>query len=85
MDIQDIVQMPKDDKPERIVMTVPIGNIITNPFQPRKNFDTVTLQELSESIKEYGILQPLLVVPLEDEQYLLIAGERRLRALYSRT
>lgn len=82
MDIQDIVQLPQGDKPERAIVNVPIGNIITNPFQPRKAFDTALLQELADSIKEYGVLQPLLVVPLEDDQYLLIAGERRLRASY---
>lgn len=82
MEIQDIVQLPETNEQERVVVNVPIGDIITNPFQPRKIFDTSSLQELSSSIKEYGILQPLLVVPLESEQYLLIAGERRLRAAY---
>ena len=82
MEMQDIVNIPENNQPERVVINVPITNIITNPFQPRKIFDNNTLQELAESIKEYGVLQPLLVVPLEEEQYLLIAGERRLRAAY---
>ena len=82
MDIQDIVQLPQIDKPERAIVNVPIGSIITNPFQPRKVFDTASLQDLAESIRAYGVLQPLLVIPLEDDQYLLIAGERRLRASY---
>ena len=53
--------------------------IIPNPFQPRKLFNDETLQELAASIKEYGIIQPLLVRPTENG-YELIAGERRLRA-----
>lgn len=82
MEMQDIVNVPENSIAERTVANVPIASIITNPFQPRKVFDNNTLQELADSIKEYGVLQPLLVVPLEDDQYLLIAGERRLRAAY---
>ncbi len=82
MEIEEIIQVPDASQAERLVVNIPIGNIITNPFQPRKTFDTASLQELADSIKEYGVLQPLLVVPLEEEQYLLIAGERRLRASY---
>lgn len=52
-----------------------------NPFQPRKTFHDESLKELAASIKEYGIIQPLLVRPLENSSdYELIAGERRLRA-----
>ena len=50
-----------------------------NPYQPRKDFDVDSLQELADSIKQHGLLQPLLVRPL-DGQYQLIAGERRLLA-----
>ncbi|MDR2006580.1 MAG: ParB/RepB/Spo0J family partition protein [Acidaminococcales bacterium] len=82
MEIQDAVRLPEADQAGRAVINVPIGSIITNPFQPRRFFDAGALRELANSIKEYGILQPLLVVPLEGEQYLLIAGERRLRAAY---
>lgn len=53
--------------------------ISPNPFQPRKHFDEQALQELSYSIKEHGLLQPIVVIEKEDG-YLLIAGERRLRA-----
>ena len=53
--------------------------IIPNPFQPRKTFHLESLQELAESIKEFGIIQPLLVRRINN-QYELIAGERRLRA-----
>ncbi len=82
MEIEEIVQVAPIEQMTKQIVYVPIGNVITNPFQPRKSFDTDSLQELADSIKEFGILQPLLVVALEDEQYLLIAGERRLRAAY---
>ena len=51
-----------------------------NRYQPRREFDESALNELAESIKSYGILQPLIVRSLEDGGYELIAGERRLRA-----
>ncbi len=62
------------------VVKVPITQIFANPYQPRKTFDEAALNELSESIAQYGVLQPLLVSPAEDGRYMLIAGERRLRA-----
>lgn len=62
------------------VVKVPITQIFSNPYQPRKTFDEAALTELSESIAQYGVLQPLLVSPTEDGRYMLIAGERRLRA-----
>ncbi len=62
------------------VVKVPIASIFPNPYQPRKTFDDAALQDLSASIAQYGVLQPLLVSPAEDGRYMLIAGERRLRA-----
>jgi len=56
-----------------------IKKIMPNPYQPRKHFDEQALNELSESIKEHGLLQPIVVMEKENG-YLLIAGERRLRA-----
>ena len=58
---------------------IDIQLIITNPDQPRKDFDPAALQELANSIKEKGILQPILVEKIE-EKYQIIAGERRYRA-----
>lgn len=58
---------------------IPIGKIVPNPHQPRLNFDDAKLEELARSIKEHGILQPL-VVSQSGDQYELIAGERRLQA-----
>lgn len=62
------------------VVKVTIDTIFPNPYQPRKNFDDAALEDLSASIAQYGVLQPLLVSPAEDGRYMLIAGERRLRA-----
>ncbi|PHS38513.1 MAG: chromosome partitioning protein ParB [Sulfurovum sp.] len=56
-----------------------VDSISPNPFQPRTHFDEQALKELSESITEHGLLQPIVVIEKEDG-YLLIAGERRLRA-----
>ncbi|MDW7673093.1 MAG: ParB/RepB/Spo0J family partition protein [Bacillota bacterium] len=58
---------------------IDVKNIAPNPYQPRSYFDTETLQELAQSIKEHGIVQPLAVRKINDK-YVLIAGERRLRA-----
>lgn len=61
------------------VQSVQIGQIKPNPFQPRENFDPASIEELAQSIKEKGVIQPLLVRQKGD-YYELIAGERRLRA-----
>ena len=62
------------------VVQVPVQNIEANPYQPRKHFEPEALAELAHSISQYGVLQPLLVAPMGDGRYMLIAGERRLRA-----
>jgi len=59
---------------------LPIDSIKPNPYQPRKSFDINNLQELSDSIKSYGVLQPISVRVVNGNSYELIAGERRLRA-----
>ena len=61
------------------VEEIDVSTITPNPFQPRKHFDDKALDELSHSIREHGLLQPIVVIEKE-EGYLLIAGERRLRA-----
>ncbi|HBB36522.1 MAG: transcriptional regulator, chromosome partitioning protein, ParB family [Candidatus Moranbacteria bacterium GW2011_GWC1_45_18] len=61
-------------------LEVPIEKIATNPQQPRHNFDEKELQDLADSIKEHGIIQPLVVIKIAPDQYELIAGERRLKA-----
>lgn len=61
------------------VVELDISNIVPNPYQPRKQFNDASLEDLANSIKEYGLLQPILVYK-DGDQYVLIAGERRLRA-----
>src|SRR5438105_1582797 len=61
------------------VMEVEIEKIVPNPFQPRKNFNEQALRELADSIKEHGVIQPL-VVNQTDKGYELVVGERRFRA-----
>ena len=68
---------------ESDVKEIPIGSIIPNPEQPRKEFSEESLQELADSISTQGVLQPILVRPNKkstDAEYELIAGERRWRA-----
>jgi len=70
------------------IFWIDTGKIKPNPFQPRRDFDEARLQDLADSIKQYGVLQPLTVSRVEMEkeegglttEYELIAGERRLRA-----
>ena len=57
-----------------------LSQIVPNRDQPRKVFDDTALRELSESIKMHGLIQPLLVRPLSDGSYQIVAGERRWRA-----
>ena len=62
------------------VKVIEVDHIDSNPEQPRLAFDEATLQELAASIREHGVLQPILVRPRDDGRYQLIAGERRWRA-----
>lgn len=63
------------------IQHIPVENISPNPRQPRTNFDSQELAELAASIREHGIIQPLLLAATdESERYCLIAGERRLLA-----
>jgi ParB family chromosome partitioning protein len=57
-----------------------ISQIVPNPLQPRKNFKNEELKELSSSIKNQGLIQPIIVKPTDDNQFQIIAGERRWRA-----
>lgn len=70
-----------NETPRDYITEIPTNKIKANPYQPRKEFSRSALYDLANSIKEYGILQPITVRPLRGEQsYELIAGERRLRA-----
>ena len=71
----------KDNNQKDYVFWLDLDNITPNPYQPRKNFEEEDLNSLSESIKKYGVLQPIIVTKLEEsDKYEIIAGERRYRA-----
>jgi ParB family chromosome partitioning protein len=59
---------------------IPLDQIEANPAQPRKAFDEAALQELADSIREHGIIQPIIVEKTGDRRYTIVAGERRFRA-----
>ncbi len=67
--------------PSGDVRTVAVASILPNPLQPRKEFSEAELEELTSSIRENGLLQPLLVRPAATGRYELVAGERRFRAI----
>ena len=81
--------LPKRENAERSITNleirhgdvekIDINKIYTNPNQPRKNFDKESLNELAESIKIHGLIQPIIVNEMSDG-YMIIAGERRFRA-----
>lgn len=62
------------------VINLPVAIIAANPYQPRRFFDRASLEELSRSISEYGVIQPITVRLINGTSYELVAGERRLRA-----
>lgn len=62
------------------ILYIPIEEICPNVYQPRKHFNEETIEELSKSIKVYGIIQPLSIRKMGENRYELVAGERRLRA-----
>ncbi|MBC6612164.1 ParB/RepB/Spo0J family partition protein [Hymenobacter sp. BT507] len=66
--------------PVNSVGLIPVGHIEANPYQPRTHFDQTALQELAESIKIQGIIQPVTVRQMGTNSYQLISGERRLQA-----
>jgi len=69
-----------EENPKLGISTLPIESIKPNRYQPRKIFDAEKLAELTESIKENGIIQPLIVTKTTSSEYELVAGERRLEA-----
>lgn len=80
VDIQSPVTQAKPQAPASGISEIPVDEIEVNPFQPRTHFDQEALQELSESIKVHGIIQPITVRRLTNNQYQLISGERRFQA-----
>lgn len=66
--------------PEGMFLQIPLEEILPNPDQPRQYFDPGSMEELTESVRERGVLQPVLVRRGEGGEMILVAGERRLRA-----
>ncbi len=77
-DVEEAYRQDIEDK-SNLIMEIEVGEIIPNIYQPRTYFNEAALAELSDSIKKHGLLQPIIVVK-KDDGYMLIAGERRLRA-----
>ena len=69
-----------DNTTEETGVEVSLNDISPNPNQPRKQFDETALQELSDNISQYGLLQPIVVRPKGADKYEIVAGERRWRA-----
>lgn len=74
-DFDENLLLAASDRVEKI----PVGNLVPNKYQPRQEFDAEGIKQLAASIKQYGVLQPL-VVTRDDKGYMIIAGERRWRA-----
>jgi len=73
--------IPSDAAGGGVLRELPIDGIVPNRYQPREHFDDETIESLAASIRELGVLQPVLVRPVDDEdRYELVAGERRWRA-----
>lgn len=66
--------------PDGALCLLPVERIVPNPHQPRRHFDHAALEDLVSSIKEHGVIEPLVVTVMPDGRYELVAGERRLRA-----
>ena len=77
---EQITTYDKEGKLSEGVEIMSLAKIITNPNQPRKKFDQNLLEELAASIKNYGVIQPIIVCPVGDDTYEIVAGERRYRA-----
>ena len=69
-----------DKKSENGLLLIPIENIFRDENQPRKEFDKEKIEELAQSIDKNGLIQPLILTKKEDNNYMLVAGERRWRA-----
>ncbi|NMA34529.1 MAG: nucleoid occlusion protein [Clostridiaceae bacterium] len=80
--LENKLQYPKQEKESDIknICYIDIDSIRPNPYQPRKQFSKGALEELCESIQQYGVIQPINVRKIASNKYELVAGERRLRA-----
>lgn len=80
--LENKLQIAKEEKKDEIrnISYLNIDSVRPNPYQPRKQFSKASLEELCESIKQYGVIQPINVRKITNNHYELVAGERRLRA-----
>ena len=78
----DIMSSIEEDRNNN-VESIHIERIVPNRYQPRQVFEPSKIHELAESIKEHGLLQPIVVRPIEEDMFEIIAGERRFRAMQS--
>jgi len=72
--------LPQKTEPAVALAQIPLDRIALNPYQPRKAFDEKAIDELTRSVREHGIVQPVVVSRTSDNRFRLIAGERRFRA-----
>lgn len=82
-DPENDIQSATDQNADKVVGSIvelDLDSIAVNPFQPRSNFDDESLNELAESIRQLGLIQPITVRKLGFDQYQLVSGERRYRA-----
>ncbi len=79
LDYSSVEERIVDETPKDEVTMVPLAELRSNPYQPRKVFDEEALQELASSIKEHGVFQPI-IVKKAIKGYEIIAGERRAKA-----
>ena len=79
INFEDVEKEIIDTTSDKDIKNIPISEIRSNPFQPRKRFNEETLQELAESIKEHGLFQPI-IVKKSIKGYEIVAGERRTKA-----
>lgn len=78
---EDDLFLKEKKSSSRDILELPIDQIQANPYQPRSIFEEQSLNELASSIKEHGIIQPLIVSQVSENNFQLIAGERRFRAV----
>lgn len=82
-DPDNTIDAADDKNAEQVIGSIidlPVENISNNPFQPRTHFNEEAIKELSSSIRELGVIQPVTVRKMKGNQYQLVSGERRLRA-----
>lgn len=79
LDFEQVEEKIVEETPKDEIVEIPINELMSNPYQPRKVFDEEALKELSESIKEHGVFQPI-IVKKSVKGYNIIAGERRTKA-----